>query len=261
KALESGGYPYDSRMKRKKYERKLRLLQIELLKMQAWSQDTGQRIVILFEGRDAAGKGGTIKRFMEHLNPRHARAVALPKPTEAERGQWYFQRYAAQLPTAGDMLLFDRSWYNRAGVERVMGFCTPEQVEKFYGEAPAFEAALVRDDIKLFKLWLTIGREMQLKRLHARRQDPLKRWKLTDIDLAAISHWEDYSQARDDMFRRTHRELTPWTVIRANDKRRTRVGAIRHVLSHLNYTGKDEEAVGKPDPKIVGNDDDFFLSA
>ncbi len=261
RALASGGYPYDSRMKRKAYERELRALQIELLKLQAWVRKTGHRIVILFEGRDAAGKGGTIKRFMQHLNPRHAKAVALPKPTEAERGQWYFQRYVPHLPTAGDMTLFDRSWYNRAGVEPVMGFCTPEQTKKFLAEAPEFEAMLVRDGVRLFKFWLTIGREMQLKRFHARRHDPLKQWKLSSVDLAAIGKWDAYTAAREAMFRRTHTELAPWTVIRANDKRRARLNAIRHVLVSLPYEGKDETVVGEPDPKIVGNSPDFLDQA
>ncbi|MGD9869409.1 MAG: polyphosphate kinase 2 [Hyphomicrobiales bacterium] len=260
-ALRSGGYPYDKRMKTKKYEKKLHRLQIELLKMQDWARARGERVVIVFEGRDAAGKGGTIKRFMQHLNPRHARAVALSKPTEAEQGQWYFQRYVPHLPTAGDIVMFDRSWYNRAGVERVMGFCAPEQVEKFYDEVPVFEGALARDGIHFFKLWLTIGREMQLKRLHARRKDPLKRWKLTDIDMAAIHLWEDYSRARDDMFRHTHREETPWTVVRANDKRRTRIAAISYVLSKLDYTGKDADAVGTPDPDIIDSSNEFLASA
>lgn len=257
-AFSSGGYPYTKRMRRKDYERDLRLLQIELLKLQRWTRKTGARIVVLFEGRDSAGKGGTIKRFMEHVNPRHARAVALTKPTDVEHGQWYFQRYVAHLPTAGDMTLFDRSWYNRAGVERVMGFCTAEEVSKFLHEAPAFEAALVRDGIHLFKFWLTIGREMQLLRLHARRHDPLKQWKLSGIDLKALTHWNAYTEAREDMFARTHTARAPWTVIRSNDKRRARLNAIRIVLSQMDYEGKDEGIVGEPDEKIVGMGKDFF---
>ncbi len=260
-AFASGGYPYTERMPRKTYERDLALLQIELLKLQRWALDTGERIVILFEGRDAAGKGGTIKRFMEHLNPRHAHVVALTKPTEAERGQWYFQRYAAQLPTAGDMALFDRSWYNRAGVEPVMGFCKPEQTKKFLKEAPEFESALVRDGVKLFKLWLTVGRAMQLKRFHERQHDPLKSWKLSPIDLKSIPKWDDYTAARDAMFENTHTDVAPWTVIRSNDKRRARLGAIRHVLSALDYAEKDASLIVKPDPKIVGCDNDFFVNA
>lgn len=260
-ALTSGGYPYDKRLGRKVYEKELRLLQIELLKLQSWVRETGERVVILFEGRDAAGKGSTIKRFMAHLNPRHARAVALSKPTETERGQWYFQRYVAHLPTRGDMILFDRSWYNRAGVERVMGFCTEAETAKFLREAPDFESGLIRDGIRLFKFWLTIGREMQLKRLHARRHNPLKRWKLSEIDLAALSKWDAYTQARDDLFRYTHTEVTPWWVIRANDKRRTRLNAIRKVLSEFDYAGKDEDIVGAPDPLIVGTGPEFFRIA
>ena len=260
-AFRSGGYPYDDRMERKAYEMELRLLQIELLKLQHWVRETGQRVVIVFEGRDAAGKGGTIKRFMQHLMPRHARAIALAKPTEAERGQWYFQRYIAHLPTAGDMILFDRSWYNRAGVERVMGFCTGDQVEAFLTETPKFEAALVRDGILLFKFWLTVGREMQLKRFHARRHDPLKSWKLSDIDLAALSKWDDYTQAKEDLFRHTHSDLAPWTVIRANDKRRTRLNAIRHVLNATDYAKKDTRIATAPDPNIVGSGASFFFDA
>lgn len=260
-SFRSGGYPYDERMPRKTYERDLHLLQIELLKLQSWAREKGERIVIVFEGRDAAGKGGTIKRFMEHLNPRHAHVVALAKPTETEQGQWYFQRYVAHLPTAGDMALFDRSWYNRAGVERVMGFCTPAQVKKFLEEVPDFEASLVRDGIRLFKLWLTIGQAMQLKRFHARRHDPLKSWKLSPIDLASLDKWADYSSARDAMLEHTHTKAAPWTVIRSNDKRRARVNAIRHVLNSIDYSGKDKTIVAKPDPKIVGSDATFFSQA
>ncbi|GAB4226191.1 MAG: polyphosphate kinase 2 [Methyloligellaceae bacterium] len=260
-AMQSGGYPYPRRMRRKAYERELRLLQIELLKLQRWMRESGARLVILFEGRDTAGKGGTIKRFMEHLNPRHAHVVALSKPTETERGEWYFQRYVAHLPTAGDMALFDRSWYNRAGVERVMGFCTMEQVRAFLREAPEFEAMLVRDGIILVKLWLTIGRAMQLKRLHARRHDPLKHWKLSPIDLKSIPRWDDYTAARDDLFEHTHTPHAPWTVIRSNDKRRARLNAIRHVLTLIDYEGKDAEAVGAPDPRLVGSEGDIFKDA
>jgi len=260
-AFLSSGYPYDRRMPRKTYEAELRLLQIELLKFQRWVREQGKRIVIVFEGRDAAGKGGTIKRIMEHLNPRHARAIALSKPTETERGQWYFQRYIAHLPTAGDMVLFDRSWYNRAGVERVMGFCTPEQVGKFMEEAPEFESSLVRDGITLFKLWLTVGRPMQLKRFHARRHDPLKSWKLSSIDLASLSKWDEYTSAREEMFDRTHTQSAPWTVIRSNDKRRARLNAIRHVLANIDYEDKDLKIVARPDPEIVGSGGDFFYNA
>ena len=260
-AFPSGGYPYEKRIPRKAYEGELRLLQIELLKLQRWVRDEGKRIVIVFEGRDAAGKGGTIKRFMEHLNPRHARTVALSKPTETECGQWYFQRYITHLPTAGDMVLFDRSWYNRAGVERVMGFCTAGQVDKFMAEAPEFEASLVRDGIRLFKFWLTLGHAMQLKRFHARRHDPLKSWKLSPIDIASLSKWDEYTAAREEMFERTHTQTAPWTVIRSNDKRRARLNAIRHVLASIDYGEKDKNIVAKPDPKILGSEGEIFMDA
>ena len=218
---------------------------------QAFVQKAGERIVVLFEGRDTSGKGGCIARFLERLNPRHARSVALSKPTEAERGQWYFQRYVAQLPTKGDIILFDRSWYNRAGVERVMGFCTEDQVADFLRDAPEFEALLVRDQIHLFKIYLSVGREMQLMRFHERRHDPFKQWKVTEIDLAAINKWDDYSRAEVDMFRFTHTALSPWTNIHANDQRRARIESIRVVLTAIDYEGKDPEAVGKIDDKIV----------
>jgi polyphosphate kinase 2 len=213
---------------------------------------------VLFEGRDASGKGSCISRFLARLNPRHARSVALSKPTEAERGEWYFQRYVAHLPTRGDIVLFDRSWYNRAGVERVMGFCSEEQVSAFLRDAPEFEALLVRDGVRLFKFFLTIGREMQLLRFHERRHNPFKRWKITEIDLAAIAKWDEYTQAQRDMFRFTHTAISPWTVIRANDQRRARLEAIRTVLSETSYAGRDEGVVGKPDPLIVGSGPDFF---
>jgi len=260
KALSSGGYPYKDTLKRKSYEKQLEPLQIELLKLQAHVQKTGERVVVVFEGRDSAGKGGSIAAIMAHLNPRHARAVALTKPTDSERGQWYFQRYVAQFPTAGDIVLFDRSWYNRAGVERVMGFCTEDQLADFLRDAPDLESLLVRDGLKLFKFYLTIGREMQLSRFHERRHDPLKRWKLTDIDLAAIAKWDDYTKAQHDMFRFTHTPTCPWTAIRANDQRRARIEAIRVVLSAVDYDGKDANVVGKVDPLIVGTGPDFFYA-
>ena len=261
RALTSGNYPYDGRMKRKVYEKELVALQLELLKLQTHCRNVGERIVILFEGRDTAGKGGSIKRFMEHLNPRHARAIALSKPTKTERGQWYFQRYITHLPTSGDMVLFDRSWYNRAGVERVMGFCDESQLANFLREAPQFEGLLVRDGVRLFKVWLTIGREMQLKRFHARRHDPLKRWKLSPIDLAALDKWEEYTAARNDMFAHTHTKEAPWTVIRSNDKRRARLNVMRLILSSMEYADKDGALVGSPDPLITGNSEAFFASA
>ena len=252
RAFASGGYPYEDKMKTKRYEEELRILQIELCKFQDWQRESGERVVMVFEGRDTAGKGGTIKRFMEHLNPRHAHVIALTKPTEAERGQWYFQRYVVHMPTAGDMALLDRSWYNRAGVERVMDFCTPEQAEQFFEEVPEFEHMLVRDGIKLFKFWLTIGREQQLRRFHRRKSDPLKRWKLSPIDYAAVGKWDDYTRAKTEMFKRSHTEHAPWTVIKANDKKRARLNCIRVMLSALDYAEKDEKAIGEIDTKIVG---------
>ena len=261
RSLESGHYPYEERMKRKAYEAELIRLQVELLKLQNWIKTNGKRIIIIFEGRDAAGKGGTIKRFMEHLNPRHVKNVALSKPSDTERGQWYFQRYVCHFPTSGQMTFFDRSWYNRAGVERVMNFCTKDQLDLFYQEVPHFEAALVRDGIHFFKYWLTVGREMQLKRFHKRRNDPLKKWKLSDIDIKSLPKWDEYTQARDDMFRYTHTDVAPWTVIRSNDKRRARIEAIRNILYQFDYDEKDVGLVGEVDSKIIGSDDDFFNNA
>ncbi|MDX2287751.1 MAG: polyphosphate kinase 2 [Hyphomicrobiaceae bacterium] len=258
KALASGGYPYDHEMGRKDFEVQLEALQIELLKMQAHVQRHGDRIVVLFEGRDSAGKGGCIKRFMEHLNPRHARAVALTKPTPTELGQWYFQRYTSHLPTRGDLVLFDRSWYNRAGVERVMGFANADEVADFLREAPQFEGMLVRDGVRLHKIYLEIGREMQLVRFHERRHDPLKRWKLTPMDLAAIDKWAAYTEALHDNFRFTHTPISPWTVILANDQRRARLEAMRVVLSSYDYEGKDPEVVGSIDRQIVGPGPDML---
>jgi len=258
RALSAGDYPYDKKLKREPYEEELVALQIELVKLQIDTQAQGRRLVVVFEGRDTAGKGGCIARFMQHLNPRHARAVALTKPTETERGQWYFQRYIAHMPTRGDIVLFDRSWYNRAGVERVMGFCSKDQLADFMRDVPAFEDLLVRDGMRLFKFFLTIGRETQLERFHERRHDPLKRWKLTEVDLAAIDKWDAYTEAQHEMFRFTHTAAAPWTVVRANDQRRARLEAIRTVLAAIDYEGKDAELVGKPDPKIVGSSDAFF---
>jgi len=257
-ALTGDAYPYDARMDKDAYRKELRLLQIELLKMQRHLLNTGERIVCLFEGRDAAGKGGSISRFLKHLNNRHARSIALSKPNEVERGQWYFQRYATHFPTSGDIVLFDRSWYNRAGVERVMGFCTEDQLADFLREAPQFEGMLVREGIHFFKFFLRISRPTQLTRFHARRHDPLKTWKLSDIDLKAMEKWHDYSRAFEDMFRFTHTPICPWTVVRANDKRRARIEVIRKVLFEMDYAGKDPEIVGKPDDKIVGSGGAFF---
>lgn len=257
-ALSSGGFPYDQKIKRKAYEEALVPLQLELLKFQSHVERTGERVVVLFEGRDTSGKGGAIATILERINPRHARAVALSKPTDVERGQWYFQRYIEHLPTAGDMLLFDRSWYNRAGVERVMGFCTPKEQADFLRDAPELEGLLVRDGIKLLKLYLTVGREMQLTRFHERKHNPLKRWKLTEIDLAAISKWEAYSEAEEEMFRFTDTPDCPWTVVRANDQRRMRLEVVRQILTLLPYEGRDEEVATPPDPKIVGRGLDFL---
>ena len=257
-AFQSGGYPYHKKIKRKAYEKELRRLQIELLKLQLHTRAEGNRIVMVFEGRDTAGKGGTIKRFMEHLMPRHARAVALAKPTDIERGQWYFQRYVPHMPTKGDMTLFDRSWYNRAGVERVMGFCTRDELADFLREAPQFEGMLVRDGIKLFKFYLMIGRAMQLKRFHKRRHHPLKHWKLSEMDLKTIHKWDQYTAAQDDIFHFTHTPLGPWTIVRANDQRRARLEAIRHVLLASDYAGKDEDAIGEPDPLVIGAGPEYF---
>ena len=250
-ALASGGFPYDSKLPAKQYERELRDLQIELVKLLNWAKTEGERIVIVFEGRDAAGKGGAIQRLTAHLNPRSARVVALPKPTSREAGQWYFQRYVAEMPTHGEMAIFDRSWYNRAGVERVFGFCTPAQSNQFIAEAPGFEAMLARDGVRIFKFFLTIGKEMQMLRLHKRWYDPLHRWKVSEIDEKAIEKWSDYSAAFDRMLRETDTKDAPWTVIRANDKRRARLECIRHLLEALPYKHKDMAVVGKPDRKIA----------
>ena len=254
-ALASDGHPHRKRMKRKAYAADLRLLQIELVKLQRHVNRSGARVVALFEGRDAAGKGGSIKALRENMNPRTARVVALPRPSERERGQWYFQRYAGQLPAAAELVMFDRSWYNRAGVEPVMGFCSPQDTRVFLEQAPEFESMLVDSGIVLFKFWLTIGRQMQLKRFHARRHDPLKIWKLSPIDYAALHKWDAYTAARDRMFAATHRPSTPWTVVRANDKRRARVSIARHVLAAIDYPGKDPGVVGRPDPLILSGPD------
>ncbi|MBK5926198.1 polyphosphate kinase 2 [Rhodobaculum claviforme] len=252
-AFESGRYPYARRMGRRPYEAEKARLQAELLKVQLWAQDTGQKFVILFEGRDAAGKGGTIKRFTEHLNPRFARVVALNKPTEEERGQWYFQRYVAHLPTSGEMVFYDRSWYNRAGVERVMGFCTPTEYLEFMRQAPLFEQMLVRSDIKLFKYWFSVSQREQRVRFKAREVDPLKRWKLSPIDLASLDKWDDYTEAKEAMFFYTDTADAPWTIVKSNDKKRARLNCMRHFLASLDYPGKDMAVVGTPDPLIVGH--------
>jgi polyphosphate kinase 2 len=239
------------KMGRAEYENLKAALQIELLKMQSWVKATGERIVILFEGRDAAGKGGTIKRFMDHLNPRGATIVALEKPSERERGQWYFQRYVQHLPTAGEIALFDRSWYNRAGVETVMGFCTPKERLEFLRQTPMVERMFVNSGIRLFKLWFSVSRKEQVRRFVARRKDPLKQWKLSPIDLASLDKWDAYTEAKEEMFFYTDTADAPWTVIRSDDKKRARINCMRYVLGSVPYTGKNEEVVVEPDPGII----------
>ncbi len=251
-------YPYKRRMRRAKYEIRKQELQIELLKVQNWIKDTGQRILCVFEGRDAAGKGGTIKRFTEHLNPRGSRVVALEKPSDEERGQWYFQRYVQQLPTRGEIVFFDRSWYNRAGVERVMGFCSPAEYMEFMRQVPEFERMLVRSGIQIFKYWFSVSREEQLRRFRSRQNDPLKQWKLSPVDLESLDLWEDYSEAKEAMFFNTHTADCPWTVIRSDDKKRARINCMRHFLSNLDYPGVDNDIILKPDPTIVGPADTFY---
>jgi polyphosphate kinase 2 len=251
--FKHGSYPYEKKMKRAEYERLKRDLQIEFLKVQQWVKESGERVVILFEGRDAAGKGGTIKRIMEHLNPRGARVVALEKPNEQEKGQWYYQRYINQLPTAGEIVLFDRSWYNRAGVERVMGFCSPSEYLEFMRQTPEFERMLVRSGIRLFKLWFSVGRQEQMRRFQARKVDPLKQWKLSPIDMASLDKWDDYTEAKEAMFFHTDTADAPWTVIKSDCKKRARINAMRHLLNNLPYPNKDESMIGEADPLIVGH--------
>ena len=252
KDWRSGAYPYKNLLSRKVYEAQKYLLQVELLKLQAWAKETGQRIVILFEGRDAAGKGGTIKRMMEHLNPRGARVVALEKPSEVERGQWYFQRYVQHLPTSGEIVLFDRSWYNRAGVEKVMGFCTEEEYQEFMRQTPQFERQLVRSGVHLIKFWFSVSREEQRRRFKERKAHPLKQWKLSPIDLASLDKWEDYTKAKEAMFFETDTADSPWTVIKSDCKKRARLNAMRYLLQKLPYTNKDPKNLGTLDSLIVG---------
>jgi polyphosphate kinase len=245
-------YPYAERLSRQQYEHDKRLLQIELLKLQNWIKATGGRLVVLFEGRDAAGKGGTIKRFTEHLNPRGARVVALEKPTERERTQWYFQRYVTHLPAAGEIVLFDRSWYNRAGVERVMGFCDPSEYLEFMRQAPEFERMLVRDGISLVKFWFSVSPAEQRTRFLIRQVDPVRQWKLSPMDLASLEKWQDYTEAKEAMFFYTDTADAPWTVVKSNDKKRARLAAMQHVLSRFPYAGRDPEIAAVPDPLILG---------
>ncbi|MFL0461148.1 polyphosphate kinase 2 [Kytococcus sedentarius] len=245
------GYPYDTKMKRGEYEATKHDLQIELLKMQHHIKRNGDKIAILFEGRDAAGKGGSINRFTEHLNPRGARVVALEKPTEREATQWYFQRYVPHLPSGGEIVFFDRSWYNRAGVERVMGYCTPAQYQEFMRSAPEFERMLVNSGTKLFKFWFSVGRAEQAARFTKRHTDPVRHWKLSPTDVASLDKWDAYTEAKEAMFFYTNTGDAPWTVIRSNDKKRARLEAMRVVLSQVDYPMKDESVVGTPDPNIV----------
>ena len=250
--FDNGRYPYSEKLDRKTYEAEKAKLQAELLKVQIWAQETGQKFVLLFEGRDAAGKGGTIKRFMEHLNPRAARVVALNKPSDAEKGQWFFQRYVSELPTAGEMVFYDRSWYNRAGVERVMGFCEPSEYLEFMRQTPELERMLTRTGIRLYKYWFSVTREEQRRRFASREGDPLKRWKLSPIDKASLDKWEDYTEAKEAMLFYTDTADAPWTIIKSDDKKRARLNCMRHFLNSLDYPGKDPKIATPPDPKIVG---------
>jgi polyphosphate kinase 2 len=248
-------HPYDRKVRRAEYERQKRVLQIELLKMQRWVKETGQRIVVVCEGRDAAGKGGTIQRFTERLNPRGARVVALEKPTEREEGQWYFQRYVSHLPARGEIVFFDRSWYNRAGVERVMDFCTEEEYQRFLRQAPMFERMLTDEGILLVKFWFSVSRAEQRTRFAIRQVDPVRRWKLSPTDLASLDRWDEYTTAKVEMFRATDTPHAPWTVVKNNDKRRGRLEAMRSLLDRCDYPAKDHDVVGRPDPLIVGSAD------
>ena len=246
-----GDYSFKKKLKRKKFEKRLWRLQIELVKLQKWVRENNERIVMVFEGRDAAGKGGTIKRFNLNLNPRHARVVALSKPSDTERGQWYFQRYVQHMPTDGEMVFFDRSWYNRSGVERVFGFCSEEDVQVFFSEAPVFEGMMVREGIHLFKFWLTVSRAEQLKRFYERKTSPVKNWKLSPIDIKSVQKWDQYSKAIADQISRTDTPSAPWTIIDSNDQRRARLAAIQTVLSAFDYDGKDENNIGTLDSRVI----------
>ncbi|MDB9801413.1 MAG: polyphosphate kinase 2 [Yoonia sp.] len=255
KAILNPDYPYKKKMRKSDYEAEMAALQVELVRLQAWARDKGERIVIVFEGRDAAGKGGTISRFRENLNPRNARVVALSKPSEVEATQWYFQRYVDEMPSAGEIVLFDRSWYNRGVVEHVFGFCTPEQREKWFSQVDAFEKLMVDDGIKLFKIWLNVGQATQLKRFLDREADPLKQWKLSWIDVEGLNKWDDYTTAIDETLTKTNSEHAPWTIVRSDDKGRARLNAVRSVLSQLEYSGRRDDGLGKLDPKIAGGID------
>ncbi len=253
-----GDYSFDKKMKKKKFEARLGKLQIELVKLQRWVRANNERIVMVFEGRDAAGKGGTIKRFKLNLNPRHARTVALAKPSDTERGQWYFQRYIQHMPTEGEMVFFDRSWYNRSGVERVMGFCSEEDVQIFFQEAPVFEGMLAREGIHIFKFWLTVDRAEQLKRFYERKNSELKSWKLSPMDEKAVGKWDEYTKAISNQIMRTDSAIAPWTVIDSNDQRRARLAAIQTVLSSIEYDDKDEDNIGEIDARVVLDNEDFY---
>ena len=253
-------YPYAHRMSNREYNAQNRPIQVELIKMQSWIRDVGERLMILFEGRDAAGKGGTIRRFMEHLNPRHARVVALDKPSEVELGQWYFQRYVRHFPTAGEIVLFDRSWYNRAGVERVMGFSSDRDYRLFIRQAPALERMIVESGIHLVKLYFSVSRREQLRRFESRANDPLKQWKVSSVDLRSKDKWEEYTEAKEAMFLLTDTEVAPWTIIKSDDKKRARINAMRHVLNLLDYEGKDESVAHAPDPSIVASSTEIYTA-
>ncbi len=252
-AFESGEYPYKTKMKTADYEEHLEELQTELLKVQAWVKESGEKIVMIFEGRDAAGKGGTIKRFTEHLNPRGARVVALEKPTDREKSQWYFQRYINHLPAAGEIVFFDRSWYNRAGVERVMNFCTPNEYLEFMRECPDIERMLVRSGIRLYKYWFSVTREEQARRFHSREHDPLKQWKLSPVDKASLDKWDAYTEAKEAMFFYTDTADAPWIIVKSDDKKRARLNCMQHFLSTLDYPNKNQSVVSGADPLIVGS--------
>lgn len=258
RAFETGEYPYKEKLGRSDYETQKSELQLELLKVQDWVKASGEKIVVLFEGRDAAGKGGTIKRFMEHLNPRGARVVALEKPTEREASQWFFQRYIRHLPAGGEIVLFDRSWYNRAGVERVMGFCTPNDYLEFMRQCPDIERMLVRSGIRFYKYWFSVTREEQIRRFNARKDMPLKRWKMSDIDRMSLDKWDDYTEAKEAMFFYSDTADSPWVIVKSDDKKRARLDCMRHFLSTLPYPEKDEDVVSGPDPLIVGTSADVI---
>jgi len=253
KYIISSNYPYPKQIKNSKYLKEIEVLQIELVKMQAWVKEVGERVVLIFEGRDAAGKGGTIQRFTENLNPRGAKVVALAKPSDTERGQWYFQRYIEKLPTKGEIVFFDRSWYNRAGVEHVMGFCTPHEYLEFMRQTPEFERMMVRSGIRFYKFWFSVSREEQLRRFLGRARDPLKQWKLSPMDVESLGRWESYTKAKEAMLFYTDTADAPWTIVRSDDKKRARLNAIKHILYTIPYAGKDEDVVTAPDPHIIGS--------